>query len=172
MRASTLTITLVALAAPTYAHTGAFAPGMYCRNGNVPGEINQNTNTVVNPLYQLSKQNWWFQHDRSCDAFPPPAGEFLELPANGSFTVELAHNRAFTSLSYEGRMVSDWPDGGEHPGDWNGWTGEGEGCIEEDGALHVQNETSATGTAFAIAYQSDLGKISMEDLTVFSVAEQ
>jgi hypothetical protein len=163
---------VLALAGPGLAHTGAFANGMYCRNGN-DGTVNQNTNTVVNPVYQQTRKNWWFQHDRNCDAFPPPPGEFLELPANGKFTVELAHNRAFTTLSYGGSEVSDWPDGGEHPQDWNGWTpGGGEGCIQDDGALHVQNETSATGTAFAIAYQSDLSKIKMEDLAVFTIAEQ
>jgi hypothetical protein len=145
---------------------------MYCRDGNVKGEVNQNTNTVVNPVYQQTKTNWWFQHDRGCDAFPPPAGEFLQLPANGEVTVELAHNRAFTTLSYDGRLVTGWPDGKDHPDNWSGWTGEGEGCIQDDGALHVQNETSATGTAFAIAYEANLNAIKMEDLVVFSVAEQ
>jgi hypothetical protein len=163
---------ILALAASTVAHTGAYGPGMYCRNGNVRGEINYNSNIVVNPVYQQTKGNYWFQHDRSCDAFPPPAGEFLELPAKGSFTVELAHNQAFTTLSYEGRMVTAWPDGKEHPDNWNGWTGEGEGCIQEDGALHVQNETSATGTAFAISYHSDIKDVTMENLVVFTVAEQ
>lgn len=162
---------ILALAATTTAHTGAFAKGMYCRDGNTRGEVNQNINTVVNPVYQQTKQNWWFQHDRNCDAFPPPAGEFLELPANGRFTVELAHNRAFTTLSYGGSETTDWPDGNQHPEDWNGWTGEGEGCIE-DGALHVQNETSATGTAFAISYHSEISRVSLEDLVVFMVAEQ
>jgi hypothetical protein len=36
----------------------------------------------------------------------------------------------------------------------------------------VQNETSATGTAFAIAYESDLAKVTLENLVVFTVAEQ
>ena len=82
---------------------------MYCRNGSADVDDN-NTNTVVNPLWELSKEDWWFQHDRRCDKKPPPPGEFLELPAGGSVTVELAHNRAFTTLSYEGRFTSDVMD--------------------------------------------------------------
>jgi hypothetical protein len=167
------TLSLLALVAATQAHTGAWAPGMYCRGGPVAGEDNQNTNTVVNPLYQFSKEDWWFQHERGCDKVPPPAGEFLELPAGGSFTVEHAHNRAFTTLSYDGKFTTQWPDGKDHPEDWNGLAADpGEGCIQDDGALHVQNETSATGTAFAISYQSDLSKVTMENLAVFTVLEQ
>ena len=51
---------------------------------------------------------------------PPPPGVFLELPAGGQFTVELANNQAFTTLSYGGSKVSDWPDGSRHPEDWQG----------------------------------------------------
>jgi hypothetical protein len=145
---------------------------MYCRGGNDTTQDDQNTNLAVNPLYMLSKEDWWFQHDRGCDRVPPPDGEFLELPARGTFTVEHAHNRAFTTLSYGGKLVTDWPDGGQHPEDWTGWTGEGEGCIQDDGALHVQNETSATGTAFAISYHSDISEVTLENLAVFTVLEQ
>jgi hypothetical protein len=164
---------LLALVATTTAHTAAWAPGMYCRGGADPTKDDQNTNLAVNPLYQLAKADWWFQHDRGCDKVPPPADEFLELPAGGSFTVEHAHNRAFTTLSYGGTLVTDWPDGKQHPADWNGLAADpGEGCIQDDGALHVQNETSATGTAFAISYESDITKVTMENLAVFTIAEQ
>lgn len=160
----------------TNAHIAAFAKGMYCQNGSDPTHPNLNSNEPVNPLYQLPQSDWWFQHDRGCDAAPPPTGEFLELPAGGSFTVELASNQAFTSLSYGGSKTSEWPDGGVHPEDWNGNGRDpnGEGCIpaEEGGYMHVQNETMAQGTAWAIAYESDLAKVKMEDLVVFSVLEQ
>jgi hypothetical protein len=52
------------------AHIAAFAKGMYCQNGLV-GQENMNNNLPVNPLYQLSKEDWWFQHDRGCDQAPP-----------------------------------------------------------------------------------------------------
>jgi hypothetical protein len=143
---------------------------MYCRGGADPTKDDQNTNLAVNPLWKLAKQDWWFQHDRGCDKVPPKAGEFLELPANGKFTVELAHNRAFTTLSYKGEMVSDWPDGKDHPEDWNGWGTDGTPsvCLKDDGALHTYNETSAGGTAFAISYNSNIKDVTMENLVVFT----
>ncbi|KAJ9664715.1 hypothetical protein H2198_000061 [Neophaeococcomyces mojaviensis] len=148
------------------AHIAAFAPGMYCRNG-LTGD-NNNSNDPVAPLYELSQSDWWFQHSRGCDAHPPPEDEFLELPAGGSFTVQHANNQAFSSLSYGGSLVTQWPDGGNHPDDWHGdW--DGAECLPGGGWMHAQNESMAQGTAFAIAYESDLSKIAMEDLVVFSV---
>ncbi|PSN71810.1 hypothetical protein BS50DRAFT_484432 [Corynespora cassiicola Philippines] len=142
---------------------------MYCRGGADPTKDEPNTNLAVNPLYQLSKEDWWFQHHRGCDAAPPSEGEYLELPANGEFTVELAHNRAHTTLSYDGKFVTDWPDGEQHPDDWNGWGGEGTDAVcLKDGALHTWNESSAAGTAFAISYQSELKDVTMENLVVFT----
>lgn len=169
--ASTLILGL-AFASLASAHTAAWAPGMYCRGGNTTVDDN-NTNHAVNPLYQLPKSQWWFQHDRGCDLMPPKAGEFLELPAGKSVTVELAHNRAQTTLSYEGRYVSDWPDGQNHTEPYFGVPAPGneEGCVS-DGALHATNQSNAAGTAFAISYQSDLSKVTLENLVVFTVLEQ
>lgn len=42
---------------------------------------------------------------------------------------------------------------------------------EDSGWIHTQNQTSAQGTAFAIAYKSNLNTISMEDLVIFTVLE-
>ena len=98
-------IYVFAFASLASAHTAAWAPGMYCRGGNTT-EGNNNTNDAVNPLHELAKVDWWFQHDRGCDLMPPKAGEFLELPAGKSVTVELARNRAQTTLSYDGRYTS------------------------------------------------------------------
>jgi hypothetical protein len=112
---STFTLTTLSLAPfllLANAHIAAFAPGMYCRDG-LPGQNNQNNNLPVAPLYQLSKADWWFQHDRNCDTAPPPAREFLELPVGGNFTVEHANNQAFSTLSYDGKEVTEWPDGAE-----------------------------------------------------------
>lgn len=143
---------------------------MYCRNGTREGVDDQDNSAPVPPLYNLSKSQWWFQADRACSSFPPDDGDFLNLPAGGSFTVELANNRAFTTLSWDGTRTSEWPDGDNHPEDWNGGS-EGEGCIP-NGFMHTQNQSMAAGTAWAIAYESDLSAIAMEDLVVFSVLEQ
>lgn len=166
------TILSLALATAITAHTAAWAPGMYCRGGNDTSVDNQNTNLAVNPLYDHTKEDWWFQHDRGCDAVPPPAGEFLELPANGEFTVELAHNRAFTTLSYEGKQVSDWPDGGDHPDNWDaGLKADGSRECLTDGALHTTNQSTQGATAWAISYESDMAKVTMENLVVFSTLD-
>ncbi|EXJ69370.1 uncharacterized protein A1O5_07406 [Cladophialophora psammophila CBS 110553] len=158
------------LAGVAQAHIAAFAKGMYCENGADPSNPNFNSNAPVAPLYNLTQDQWWFQHDRGCDAVPPPPGVFLELPAGGSFDVDLANNQAFSNLSYGGSKVSEWPDGGTHPEDWNGG-GVGEGCIQDGGYMHVQNQSMTQGTAFAIAYESDLSAITLEDLVVFTVLE-
>jgi hypothetical protein len=164
-------LVLLALAHHTTAHVAAFAKGMYCLSG--PDGTNLNSNAPVSPLFDLSFSDFWFQHDRGCDAAVPANGDFLEIPAGGSFTVELANNQAFTTLSYDGENVSDWPDGKDHPDDWHGPLDGGEGCIQDDGWIHTQNESTAQGTAWAIAYSnpSNLADIKIEDLAVFSVAE-
>jgi hypothetical protein len=107
---------LLAIARLAHAHTAAWAPGMYCQG------TAQNWNVPVNPLYRLPADDWWFQHDRGCDALEPPPGEFLELPAGGTFTVELAHNKLQTTLGTcpPGlQCMSEWPDGREHPENWS-----------------------------------------------------
>ncbi|KAH7383770.1 hypothetical protein BKA66DRAFT_417129 [Pyrenochaeta sp. MPI-SDFR-AT-0127] len=146
---------------------------MYCRGGADPKVDDQNTNLAVNPLYNLVKKDWWFQHHRGCDTVPPKTGEFLNLPANGEVTVELAHNRAFTTLSYNGNLVTDWPDGKQHPEDWNGWGTDGTPavCLKENGALHTYNQSSQGGTAFAISYNSDIKDVTMENLVVFTTLD-
>ncbi|KAF2799823.1 hypothetical protein K505DRAFT_190074, partial [Melanomma pulvis-pyrius CBS 109.77] len=162
----------LALATSISAHTAAWAPGMYCRGGADPNVDDQNTNLVVNPLYDLTKEDWWFQHHRGCDMVPPKAGEFLSVPANGEFSVELAHNRAFTTLSYEGKQVTDWPDGGVHDDNWDaGKKEDGSPACLEDGALHTTNLSTQGATAWAISYESELSAVTMENLVVFSTLD-
>jgi hypothetical protein len=161
---------LLALVAVSQAHTVGWAKGMYCLGGNVTGVDDQNTELAVNPLYQKSFKDFWFQHDRGCDLAPPAPGDILELPAGGQVTLELAHNRAQTTLSYNGQYAGEWPDGKSHPEDWNG-NGVGDGCIQDDGAMHTYNQSSAAGTALAISYQSSLSQVTLENLVVFSVLE-
>lgn len=113
-------VAFLALIAVAQGHTVAWVKGMYCLGGPDLSTDNANTNTAVGPLYNLTHEKWWFQHDRGCDAAPPAHGDILQLPAGGTFTVELAHNRAQTTLSYDGKYTSEWPDGKEHPEDWAG----------------------------------------------------
>lgn len=154
------------------AHVAAWGKGMYCLNGT-GNTVDLNNNIPVGPLYDLPKEDWWFQHDRGCDSHPPVDGEFLDLPAGGSFTVELAHNRAFTSLSYDGQYASDWPDGKDHPEDWNAAEDPGpeEGCLS-DGPMHASNQSTTSGTAFAISYDSEIADVTMDNLVVFTTLRQ
>ncbi|KDQ12702.1 hypothetical protein BOTBODRAFT_134223 [Botryobasidium botryosum FD-172 SS1] len=144
------------------AHVFAWHESMWCKNG--PSEsVNQNANSMVKPLYQLSMADWWFHHLDGCDQFPPAAGDFLNLPAGGSFTVEMATNRAFTTLSYNGTEATEWPDGGNYAS-----LGDGVNCITQP-LLHAKNESDAAGSAFAISYVSELAEVTPENLVVFSV---
>lgn len=125
----------------------------------------------MNPLYDLPKSKWWMQADRGCDAVPPPKGEFLELPAGKSFMTELANNRAFTTLSYKGELTTEWQDGKNRSMPWRGPEG---GCLMDGGdgsggELHTKNIESTGGTAWAISYESDISKVTMDNLVVFSV---
>ncbi|KAK4184928.1 hypothetical protein QBC35DRAFT_390685, partial [Podospora australis] len=161
-----------ALATGVAAHQAVWHPGMYCRGGNVPGQDDSNTDIVKNPLFNLTKSQWWMQRDRNCHLFSPTNGDSLALPAGGSFTVEIAENRAVTTLSYDGANVSDWPDGLQHPEDWHGG-GPGEGCLDgnpdgQGGALHTKNQQHQPGSAFAISYQADINEVTMENLVVFT----
>jgi len=161
-------LALLAWSGVADAHTAAFARGMYCLGGPNPNEDNPNTNTAVEPLFGFTRSQWWFQAHRGCDQAPPAPGVFLELPAGGSFTVELAHNRAQTTLSFDGQFTSQWPDGNEHPEDWRG-PGNPPDCIQDDGAMYTNNQSMSAGTAFAISYNADLSAVTMENLVVFTV---
>ncbi|KAF5320701.1 hypothetical protein D9619_002173 [Psilocybe cf. subviscida] len=151
-------------------HVAAFHKAMYCFNGTKAGVENLNAADAITPLYKLNKTDWWMHHMNRCDEFPPAPGDFLELPANGEFTVEHATSRAFTTLSYNGKKVGLYVDGQDHP-DFGGPT-DGKvtptSCISNPN-IHTQNETMAAGTIFAISYNSELSQVTEENLVVFTV---
>ncbi|RFU24608.1 hypothetical protein B7463_g11723, partial [Scytalidium lignicola] len=161
--------TLLALVAVSQAHVVGWANGMYCKGGSNPAVDEENNDLATNPIFQETFENMWFQHDRGCDKAPPADGEFLELPAGGQVMLELAHNRGQTTLSFNGQFAGEWPDGKPHPEDWNGNNIPGEGCIQDDGAMHTSNQSTAAGTALAISYNSNLENVTLENLVVFSV---
>lgn len=167
----TLVLTTVHL---SHAHIGVWTPGMYCQNG-AQAENNENAGGApCNPLYKMTKEEYWFQNYAGCPSFPPPENSFLELPAGGEITVELAHNRAFTTMSYNGTLTSEWPDGKDHPEDWHlaGDDPDPAICPLEDGAMHAQSEEHAAGTAFAISYHSEISDVTIDNLVVFTTLEQ
>ncbi|KIL68458.1 hypothetical protein M378DRAFT_184906 [Amanita muscaria Koide BX008] len=163
MRLAVFLLGLSPLVTMVRGHLAAWHKGMYCLNGTVPGIPDLNTAGPVAPLYQLSQKDWWFHHINGCDNFPPADGDFLELPAGEQFTVEIAANRGQTTLSFDGRYTSPWPNGQNYPDDYNVPT-----CITTPN-MHTQNQSMAAGTAFAISYQSDIAQVTPENLVVFSV---
>ncbi|KAL1722963.1 hypothetical protein EV715DRAFT_287003 [Schizophyllum commune] len=155
---------LFLLVRPAVAHVAAWHKSMWCLNGTTPGVDNPNNREPGTPLYNLKFEDWWFHHINKCDEFPPAEGDFLDLPANGHFTIEHATDRAFTTLSYDGNMTGVYIDGKDH---LEGLDGGGE-CITNPN-IHAQNESMAAGTAFAISYQSELSKVTLDNLVVFTV---
>ncbi|KDQ25667.1 hypothetical protein PLEOSDRAFT_1045409 [Pleurotus ostreatus PC15] len=149
-------------------HVAAFHKGMYCLNGTERGVVNQNSVDAVQPLFNLRRDDWWFHHVNNCDQFPPAPGDFLELPAGGTFTVEHAVNQAYTSLSFGGRNTGDWVNGEAVPnlGDSNRAADGEMPCIGNPN----RNESMAAGTAFAISYESDITRVTPENLVIFTVA--
>ena len=109
----------------------------------------------------LTKKDWWFQHHSGCDQAPPPAGDYLELPAGKSFTVEIATNRAFTTFGSDKNFNGYY--GGQQDIQRNA-----AGCVTSPN-LHTPNQTLAPGTVFAISYQNSIDRVTPENLVVFTV---
>ncbi|KAF8913300.1 hypothetical protein CPB85DRAFT_1434153 [Mucidula mucida] len=147
------------------AHVAPFHPSMWCFNGISGDDIN--AEEAVNPLYQLPFSSYWMHANTGCLDHPPDDGQFLELPAGGSFTVEVASNRAMTSWSYGGANAGLWPDGQDH----DDYDGDHTTCITVPN-LHAENRSMAAGTAFAISYTSDISQVTQDNLVVFTVAAQ
>ncbi|KAG1785222.1 uncharacterized protein HD556DRAFT_1423826 [Suillus plorans] len=166
-------LALSSLALLTNAHMAAYHKAMYCFNGTVAGQVNYNNDDPVSPLWMLQKNDYWFHHFNGCDEFPPAPGDFLELPAGSSFTVEVAANRGVTSLSFNGQFATEWGDGKNHPDDYSIANLAGSPLSESDciGSpnMHTQNQSMAAGTAFAISYQSELSEVTIDNLVVFTV---
>jgi len=154
------------------AHSVAWAKGMYCQNG-LSNEDDPQASEPANPLFNLTREEWFWHGE--CRNFPPPASEYLEIPAGGSFTVEIAENRAFTTMSYDRKYLSEWGDGENHPDDYSilnlgpNAHASTQDCIESPN-IHAKSQRDAAGTVFAIAYESDLAKLTIADLVVFTVA--
>ncbi|KAK0229184.1 hypothetical protein EDD85DRAFT_1026714 [Armillaria nabsnona] len=151
------------LAQAVRGHVAPFHPSMWCFSGTSGSNIN--AQEAVNPVYQLGFSGYWMHANTGCLSQPPADNTFLELPAGGSFSVEIAANRAFTSYSYGGTEVSDWADGQAHEELYGAHTE----CVTSPN-LHAQNESMAAGTAFAISYTSDISAVNEDNLVVFTVA--
>ncbi|KZV97742.1 hypothetical protein EXIGLDRAFT_729854 [Exidia glandulosa HHB12029] len=158
-------LAVAALAAVVSAHIGPWGPGMYCRNGLSVEDNDQNTNENANPLFKKDMNGFWFHGD--CRNFPPPEGEFMELPAGGSVQLELAGNRGQTTLSYgstgsirqSGRMADVSTRSSRM----------GRGTTPATPNLHAKNHDDTAGTVLMISYNSDINDVTPDNLVVISV---
>ncbi|KAI9638433.1 uncharacterized protein MKK02DRAFT_22658, partial [Dioszegia hungarica] len=126
---------------------------------------NYNNDYPVHPLRELDglSKDQWFAHGYK--GFPPKDGDFMVLPAGGSFTGEMTCNRAET-VQFRDPYNTDPPSNFA--------------CRSGSGALHVMNQYNNTnvdptkfgGTALAIAYTSDVSALQPNDMTVISVVQQ
>ena len=119
-------------------------------------------------------------------------------PAGGTFMVEFSGNRAFTSLSYNGTLAKGFGEGEDEPGyGQNGpWSvaqllvcWRRTDCLFIASARRTYMQSTnlvftysllcvqeppltippdASGYAFAISYQSDISKVTLENLVVFT----
>ncbi|KAJ3859645.1 hypothetical protein EV359DRAFT_86181 [Lentinula novae-zelandiae] len=162
MHRPTVFVVAAVLSVTVRAHIAAYNKGMYCINGSTGN--NQNSDDPVVPMYQLPFDQWWMHASNGCDKRPPNSGDFMTLPAGSSVVLELASNQAFSSLSYGGKLTSDWPNGHNYSDSLHNAT-----CITAPN-LHTQNKSMAAGTALAISYESDITKVTPQNLVVISVA--
>ncbi|EAU86294.1 hypothetical protein CC1G_08018 [Coprinopsis cinerea okayama7 len=153
---------LWSLTAPARANVGAWGPGMYCGQGNVVGVDDENTNAAVEPMHDMTRAEWWFHAYNGCLDFPPPPGEFLELPANGKVKLELAVNRKFTTRA-NNPILGLFPHGEDTLTSISE-----EGCVVNPN-IHTRSEEEATGSVLAISYATSFERVKPENLVVFSV---
>ncbi|TRM57028.1 hypothetical protein BD626DRAFT_516744 [Schizophyllum amplum] len=160
-------VILAASMALTNAHGTIWGPGMYCANEGNPNAdypSKQNSYHTGYPLYQLPWDKFWLNNNRNCKNDPPPDGEFMEVPANGVMKVQFASSRAHTNYGWGGKFYTGFVDGltgydvNENQPD----------CVTSPN-IHAQNASMVAGSAFAIAYKSDINSVGLEDMVVFSV---
>jgi len=144
---------LVALA---NAHMSIYVPSMW---GSEPDNIN--ANWAVQPLQDLSFNDWWWHGAKSRND-PPVNNSITQLPAGGTIDFEITGNKAFTSM---GRGL--WCAPGKTPRDipdpWSNGMGGGSSNI------HAQTHADVAGCALGIAYKSDMLSVQPTDFVIMSV---
>ncbi|KAJ3812088.1 hypothetical protein F5876DRAFT_38213 [Lentinula aff. lateritia] len=169
MHCATVFVVAAVLSVTVRAHIAAYNKGMYCIN------VSFNSNDPVVPMYQLPFDQWWSDSANQCNKRPPNSGDFMTLPAGSSVVLELASNQAFSSLSYGGKLTTDWPNGHNYSDSLVHALSHNPQYLFANSthgnqSVHTQNKSMAAGTALAISYQSDITKVTPENLVVISVA--
>jgi len=121
-----------------------------------PEPLNKQSNNNSNPIQDLPFSQWWFHNNLN---FPPAAGNFFDLPANGNADIECSSNRAFTSYGF-GLPANprDAPDPWSSQASWI-----------SDNNLHAPGRTNVSGCALAITYNSNEFTVQPSDFVIFTV---
>ncbi|CAM0140360.1 hypothetical protein VKS41_007010 [Umbelopsis sp. WA50703] len=132
------------------AHLAVWTKAMYGQDRSNP-----NSNKAVQPLRDYTLEEWWW-HGAMDDK--PDADQVFELPAGGSASMEIADNKAFTSMGAHGM----YPNPRKAPVPWNntdnGW-----------GNMHAVHRQDVAGCALGIAYNDKPEDVKPEDFAIFSV---
>ncbi|CDZ98469.1 hypothetical protein [Phaffia rhodozyma] len=156
---SSLFLVSLLAAGTATAHVALWDPGMYGFNGSNNAVANYDNRDPSQPLrldHALITSEWFghgFQH------LPPKDGDFMILPAGGTYHGEVSCIRSQTSYGRPG-ATDDLPE---------------YACKEVDSLhtiLNLGEETDSKwlgGCALAIAYESDVTKVKPEDFVVLSV---
>jgi len=129
--------------------------------GTEPGNIN--ANGAVQPLQDLSFNDWWMHGPKSLND-PPPGNTIYSLTAGGTVDFEIGGNKAFTSM---GRGL--WHHDGQsprNPPSSNPWYAEWLGQN-----IHSPKRTDVAGCALGIVYKSDIHAVRPEDFVIMSVVK-
>ncbi|WVF70056.1 hypothetical protein IAT40_004843 [Kwoniella sp. CBS 6097] len=163
---TTATVAGLAFLNFAHAHVALWDKGMFGLNypylTDDPQNNNYDNDAPVKPLRELDglTTDQWFAHGHK--GFPPKSGDFMILPAGGSYNGEVACNRAQTRLRNPADKSAQFKYAcSGNPG---------------VGALHVMNAYDGPvdnsffgGTALAIAYTSDVDSLKPNDMTIISV---
>ncbi|CAO3673469.1 unnamed protein product [Umbelopsis ramanniana] len=132
------------------AHLAVWTPAMYGQD-----RANPNSNKAVQPLQDYTFKQWWW-HGSMNDK--PDKNAVFHLPAGGKADLEIADNKAFTSMGAHGL----YPNPREAPVPWtntdNGW-----------GNMHAVHRQDVAGCALGIAYKDKPEDVKPEDFVIFSV---
>jgi len=140
------------------AHMSIYTTSMW---GSEPS--NGNSNWAVNPLQDLSFDDWWMHGPKSRND-PPSAHAITQIPAGGIIDLEIATNKAFTSMG-QGLWHSPGKSSRVPP---NPWANTGS---EWPSNLHSPARNDVAGCVLGIAYKSNLNDVKPEDFVIFSVVK-
>jgi hypothetical protein len=153
-----LSLLILGLILGAQAHMSIYVPSMW---GSEPDNIN--SNWAVNPLEDLSFNDWWMHGPKSLND-PPPASAITQLPAGGTIDFEIGTNKAFTSMG-RGLWHSNGKSSRVPPDPWAN-TGS-----EWPSNLHSPKRTDVAGCSIGIAYKSNVGDVKPEDFVIVSVVK-